>query len=115
MVERTDAELLAELGVEPIEKEVSARSPREARTIAGIKEIQKFVDEHGHAPRHGEERDIFERLYAVRLDRLRDQADCRELLRELDHQGILMVDKDDRIEPEEPGDEAERQRDGKGK
>ena len=41
------------------------------------------------APQHGEDRDIFERLYAVRLDRLRALADCRALLAPLDHQGLL--------------------------
>lgn len=43
----------------------------------------------GRAPRHGEDRDIFERLYAVRLDRLRAQDDCRAVLEPLDHQGLL--------------------------
>ena len=41
------------------------------------------------APQHGEDRDIFERLYAVRLDRLRALPDCRALLKPLDHQGLL--------------------------
>ena len=40
-------------------------------------------------PQHGEERDIFERLYAVRLDRLRALEECRSLLAPLDHQGLL--------------------------
>ncbi len=44
---------------------------------------------HLHAPRHGDDKDIFERLYAVRLDRLRDQEECRTLLMPLDHQGLL--------------------------
>jgi hypothetical protein len=64
-------------------------SPREERIIAGFEDIQRFVDEHGHAPQHGEGRDIFERLYATRLDRLRAQADCRELLAPLDRQSLL--------------------------
>jgi T5orf172 domain len=38
---------------------------------------------------HGEGRDIFERLYAVRLDHLRAQPDCVQLLKDLDHQGLL--------------------------
>jgi hypothetical protein len=38
---------------------------------------------------NGEERDIFERLYAVRIDRLRAQEDCRTLLASLDHEGLL--------------------------
>ena len=38
---------------------------REERIIAGFEEIQRFVETHGRAPQHGEDRDIFERLYAV--------------------------------------------------
>ena len=65
------------------------RSPREERIIAGFEEIQRFVEKHGRAPQHGEDRDIFERLYAVRLDRLRALEECRALLAPLDHQGLL--------------------------
>jgi len=65
------------------------RSPREERIIAGFEEIQRFVEQHGHAPQHGEHNDIFERLYAVRLDRLRALEECRSLLSPLDHQGLL--------------------------
>lgn len=65
------------------------RSAREERIIAGFEEIQRFADQHGRTPQHGEDRDIFERLYAVRLDRLRVLEDCRALLIPLDHQGLL--------------------------
>lgn len=65
------------------------RSPREERIIAGFEEIQRFVERNGHAPRHGEDGDIFERLYAVRLDRLRALGECRSLLTQFDHQGLL--------------------------
>lgn len=65
------------------------RGPREERIIAGFEEIQRFTDEHGRAPQHGEDRDIFERLYAVRLDRLRTLEECRSLLMPLDRQGLL--------------------------
>ena len=34
----------------------------EARVIAGFEEIQRFVEEYGHSPQHGEDRDIFELL-----------------------------------------------------
>ncbi|MEW5424375.1 GIY-YIG nuclease family protein [Amorphus sp. 3PC139-8] len=84
-----DDALLAELGVESEAKTASSRTPREERIIAGFEEIQRFVEEHGRAPQHGEDHDIFERLYAVRLDRLRDQADCRALIEPLDHQRLL--------------------------
>jgi hypothetical protein len=65
------------------------RSPREERIIAGFEEIQRFVETSGHPPRHGEDGDIFERLYAVRLDRLRALEDCRSLLTPFDYQGLL--------------------------
>jgi Meiotically Up-regulated Gene 113 (MUG113) protein len=65
------------------------RTPREERVIAGFEEIQRFVEKHGRAPQHGENRGIFERLYAVRLDRLRALEECRSLVAPLDRQGLL--------------------------
>lgn len=84
-----DDELLAELGVEVESRKSGSRSPREERIIAGFEEIQRFVEEHGRAPLHGEDRDIFERLYAVRLDSIRAHEECRALVEPLDHQGLL--------------------------
>ena len=84
-----DDALLDELGVEVETKREGGRTPREERIMAGFEEIQRFYEQHGRVPQHGEGRDIFERLYAVRLDRLRDQQDCRDLLAPLDHQGLL--------------------------
>ncbi len=84
-----DDALLAELGVEVETKKAASHTPREERIIAGFEEIQRFTDEHGRAPQHGEERDIFERLYAVRLDRIRELNECRELVEPLDRQGLL--------------------------
>ena len=82
-------ELAAELAefAEPEKKGV--RPPREERIIAGFEEIQRFVEKRGRIPQHGEGRDIFERLYAVRLDRLRALEECRSILAPLDHQGLL--------------------------
>lgn len=84
-----DDALLAELGVEVEAKKVAARTPQEERVIAGFEEIQRFVDEHGHPPQHGEDKDIFERLYAVRLDRLRELPEFRPLLEPIDTDGLL--------------------------
>ncbi len=82
-------DLAAELAeFAPAEKK-NGRPASEERVIAGFEEIQRFVEQHGRAPQHGEDRDIFERLYAVRLDRLRALPDCRALLEPLDHQGLL--------------------------
>lgn len=82
-------ELRAELEEFAQPEKKGGRSAREERIIAGFEEIQRFFEKHGHAPQHGEDRDIFERLYAVRLDRLRALSECRLLLEPLDHQGLL--------------------------
>jgi len=84
-----DDALLAELGVEVEAKRVGSRTPQQERVIAGFEDIQRFVEEHGQAPRHGESHDIFERLYAVRLDRIAQLPECRDLVGSLDHQGLL--------------------------
>ena len=89
MSDPTLDELAEELAEFDVSEKKGGRSPREERVIAGFEEIQRFVDKHGHAPRHGEDRDIFERLYAVRLDRLRALEDCRSILEPLDRQGLL--------------------------
>ena len=88
MSDRSDLDILSDLGLEPIEKK-TANSPREARIIAGFEDIQKFFEEHGRAPRHGADHDIFERLYAVRLDRLRSLEECRSLLTDIDTHELL--------------------------
>lgn len=89
MAEMSDDDILAELGVDLTPKKLRARTPREERVIAGFEDIVKFREEHGRAPQHGEGRDIFERLYAVRLDRLRAQSEFHDLLAHLDAHGLL--------------------------
>jgi hypothetical protein len=82
-------ELAAELAEFAEPEKRGIRPPREECIIAGFEEIQRFVEKHGYTPQHGEGRDIFERLYAVRLDRLRALEECRSILAPLDHQGLL--------------------------
>ncbi len=103
----SDDELLAELGV-PIEPPRSGgRTAREERIIAGFEDIQRFFEDNGRMPRHGEGLDIFERLYAVRLDRLRAMPELRELLAELDVHGLLAEPAGmEGSKPETLGDEA---------
>ena len=89
MSEISDIDLLKELGVELEVEKPRKYSPLEARLIAGFEDILKFVEEHGRAPQHGEENDIFERLYAVRLDQLRKNDPARSLLADIDRAGLL--------------------------
>lgn len=82
-------DLLDDLGeeVEPVAS--GGRSAKEQRIIAGFEEILRWMEEHGRLPQHGENRDIFERLYAVRLDSIRASAECRMILEPLDTRGLL--------------------------
>jgi hypothetical protein len=100
-------ELRAELDEFAQPEKKGGRSPREERIIAGFEEIQRFVQQYGHTPRHGEDKDIFERLYAVRLDRLRALEECRTLLAPLDHQGLLSGVEIVQAEPVESMDDDE--------
>jgi len=89
MAEMDDDELLDALGVEVTPLKISSRTPREARIIAGFEDILRFHQANGRAPLHNEDHDIFERLYAVRLDQLRKLPEAQTLLVELDGPSLL--------------------------
>lgn len=89
MTEMSDDELLDALGVEVAPFKIARHTPREERIIAGFEDILRFHQAHGRAPLHGEDRDIFERLYAVRLDQLRRLPEAQTLLVEMDAPGLL--------------------------
>jgi hypothetical protein len=89
MAEMSDKELLKALGVETNVDTKSSRTPREERIIAGFEDIERFFEQHGHLPAHGEDKEIFERLYAVRLDKIRASEECRSVLSSLDKHGLL--------------------------
>lgn len=100
-------ELRAELDEFAQPEKRGGRSAREERIIAGFEEVQRFVETHGHAPRQGENNDIFERLYAVRLDRLRTLEECRSLLAPFDRTGLLKEAAAALVKPDESIDEDE--------
>lgn len=88
MSEDLDA-LAGDLSEFDAETKPAQRSAVEERLITGFEDIQRFVEQTGHAPRHGAENDIFERLYAVRLGRLAGNAEYTALLEPMDHQNLL--------------------------
>jgi hypothetical protein len=89
MSDLSDDELLEALGVEPTPAPTGRHTAHEERIIAGFEDILRFVETHGRMPRQGEGQEIFERLYAVRLDRLRTLPEARALLADRDVQGLL--------------------------
>lgn len=84
-----DDELLAALGVEVEVKRKNTLTALEERVIVGFEEIQKFIEEQKRLPTHGEENDIFERLYAVRLEKIKEKQELVDLLKDIDYQNIL--------------------------
>lgn len=102
-----DKALLSELGIDTVPVETAKRTPKETRIIAGFEEIERFVADQGRLPQHGVEQDIFERLYAVRLDRIRQSEECRALLEPLDSRKLLDVGEGvNQVIEEELSDEA---------
>jgi hypothetical protein len=106
MDDLTDDELLAELGVSVEAKASRTYTPEQERIIAGFEDIVRFHKEHGRVPTHGEHRDIFERIYAVRLDRLRELPAARELLASMDQHGLLDASQHVNLPAEELDDDA---------
>jgi hypothetical protein len=98
-----DIELLGELGVEAEPGFAGGHSAKEQRIIAGFEEIERFVEAQGRLPEHGESRDIFERLYAVRLDRIRVSPECRIVLGGIDSRGLFGTDEEVRENRVEEG------------
>lgn len=84
-----DDELLADLGVEFDSDVKGEHTPREARIIAGFEEIEAFYEKNSQPPKHGDDRDIFERIYATRLEAILQSKECLDLLKSRDHHGLL--------------------------
>lgn len=89
MADLNDDELLDALGVEVAPIKTASRTPFEERIIAGFEDIQRFFEEHKRLPFNGEGQDIFERLYAVRLEQLRKLPEARAVLAQFDTHNLL--------------------------
>lgn len=90
MSDISDLDLLSELGVDLAAEAPQKYTTSEARLVAGFEDIIEFFKEHGRAPQQGAEKDIFERIYAVRLGRLRTNPDAAKVLADLDHYDLLV-------------------------
>ncbi|WP_409475661.1 GIY-YIG nuclease family protein [Stenotrophomonas sp. Y-13] len=106
MADMDDDDLLEALGVEAAPTKASTHTAQQERLIAGFEDILRFVETHGRVPQHGEGRDIFERIYAVRLDRLRSMPEAHDLLIPMDKAGLLDAQAVMTVNPEELDDEA---------
>lgn len=81
--------LLSELGIEVGAKTAKIHTPLEERIIAAFEEILDFYEEHNRPPSLSGDADVFEKIYAIRLDRLSSSGKHRDLIRNLDKYGLL--------------------------
>lgn len=84
-----DDELLAELGVDVEVESKGTHTPRQARIISGFEEAEAFYVKNDRMPQHGEGGDIFERIYATRLEAIAASQECRDVLVGLDKHALL--------------------------
>lgn len=106
MADLNDDELLDALGVDVAPLKTSSRTPLEERIIAGFEDIQRFFEENKRLPFNGEGQDIFERLYAVRLDQLRKLPDARAILTPMDKHGLLNASSSHAVKVDELDEDA---------
>ena len=89
MPHQTPEEMLEELGLDTSPNERRNLSSLEERIIVGFEEIKAFHAKHGRIPEDNPDAEIFERLYAVRLNRLRSLGEYHDLLAQYDPDSIL--------------------------
>ena len=99
MSEPTDRDLLNELGVDLEIKKHHSLTPDQEHIISDFEEVQRFYEEFKRLPQNQEGRDIFERLYAVRLNQICENEECLSLLKSLDYQDLISTNalKDENI------------------
>jgi len=89
MTNSTDEELLSDLGLDAENESKPSGSARAARIIAGFEEIERFYENNKRLPFPGEGKDIFERIYALRLEAIRSSQECLDALSGKDSHGLL--------------------------
>ncbi len=103
LTEEDDA-LLAELGVDTTPAPARELTSQQEYVIASFEEIVRFVQEHGRKPVDAEGRDIFERIYARWLERMRADEEMRRLLEPHDQLRLLNA-PDDAVDALLPAEE----------
>ncbi|GAA5001459.1 GIY-YIG nuclease family protein [Acinetobacter puyangensis] len=89
MADISDDDLLSELGIDIAPVEQVTYTAKEERLISGFEEIIQFYEKNQRVPSNSNDADIFERLYAVRLDQLRKLPEAISLLEHFDQHDLL--------------------------
>ena len=89
MADISDDDLLSELGIDLAPVKQVTYTTKEERLISGFEEIIQFYEINKRIPSNSNNADIFERLYAVRLDQLRKLPEAISLLEGFDQHNLL--------------------------
>ncbi|NAR60987.1 GIY-YIG nuclease family protein [Acinetobacter haemolyticus] len=89
MADISDDDLLSELGIDLAPVKQVTYTAKEERLISGFEEVIQFYEINQRIPSNSNNADIFERLYAVRLDQLRKLPEAMSLLEDLDQHNLL--------------------------
>lgn len=85
----SDDDLLSELGIDLAPVKQVTYTAKEERLISGFEEIVQFYEKNHRVPSNSNDTDIFERLYAVRLNQLRKLPESISLLEDFDQHNLL--------------------------
>ncbi|WP_336041003.1 GIY-YIG nuclease family protein [Acinetobacter dispersus] len=89
MADISDDDLLSELGIDLAPVKQVTYTAKEERLISGFEEIVQFYEKNHRVPSNSNDTDIFERLYAVRLNQLRKLPEVISLLKDFDQHNLL--------------------------
>ena len=89
MADISDDDLLSELGIDLAPVKQVTYTAKEERLISGFEEVLQFYEINQRIPSNSNNADIFERLYAVRLDQLRKLPEAISLLKDFDQYNLL--------------------------
>lgn len=85
----SDEQILDELEIELELKSAEVLSPLEERLISGFEEINVFYETHQRIPSLNDDADIFEKLYASRLEKIKQNPSLKSVLIHLDKFELL--------------------------
>ena len=85
----SDEQILDELEIELELKSAEVLSPLEERLISGFEEINVFYETHQRVPCLNDDADIFEKLCASRLDKIKQNSAMSSVVIHLDKFELL--------------------------
>lgn len=85
----SDDQILDELEIQLELKSPKVLTPLEERLISGFEEINHFFETHQRVPSLHKHADIFEKLCASRLDKIKQNAELKSVVLFLDKFNLL--------------------------